>query len=186
VLGLTLAAGALGYWNIDASRHARESLPPATYYGSSYYAIWLRALKVLLQRSGEVSDAELSAGHAQAPGHRQERRLGPEAVEGVLASGGPTNRAGPDPAFAVGDRVRTRNHQPAGHTRLPGYARGCTGTIVAVHGAHVYPDSNAHFAGEAPQPLYTVRFAAEDLYGPDAEPGLSVSIDAWEAYLDRA
>ena len=82
--------------------------------------------------------------------------------------------------------MRTRNHQPAGHTRLPGYARGCTGTVTALHGSHVFPDTNAHGEGEQPQPLYTVRFAATDLYGPDADPSLTVSIDAWEPYLERA
>ena len=186
VLGLTLAAGALGYWNIDASRHARESLPPATYYASSYYAIWLRALENLLERAGEVSAEELSAGHATGTGRRQDRRLSPEGVSGVLARGGPTDRAGPEPAFAVGDWVRTRNHQPAGHTRLPGYARGCAGVVIALHGPHVYPDTNAHFEGEHPQPLYTVGFAATELYGPDADQSVSVSIDAWEAYLEPA
>ena len=29
VLGVTLAAAALGHWNIDAARYARESLPPS-------------------------------------------------------------------------------------------------------------------------------------------------------------
>ncbi|MEC3862452.1 nitrile hydratase subunit beta [Mesobacterium sp. TK19101] len=186
VLGVTLAAGALGYWNLDASRHARESLPPKIYYGASYYEIWLRALEALLQTAGEVTAEELAAGHAQSPGKRTERRLSPEAVPGVLAKGGPTDRSGPAPVFAVGDRVRTRNHQPAGHTRLPGYARGRTGTVIAIHGAHVYPDSNAVFAGEAPCPLYTVRFDASELYGTDADPTLTVSIEAWEPYLERA
>jgi nitrile hydratase len=82
--------------------------------------------------------------------------------------------------------VRTRNLQPSGHTRLPSYARNCCGVITASHGAHVYPDSNAHFEGEAPQPLYTVRFTARELYGEDADPTLCVSIDAWESYLERA
>jgi hypothetical protein len=31
-LGVTLASGTLGAWTIDESRHARESLHPATYY----------------------------------------------------------------------------------------------------------------------------------------------------------
>ena len=186
VLGVTLAAGALGHWNIDASRHARESLPPATYLSASYYAIWLRALEALLVDAGEVTEEELSSGHADAPGHRQHRRLMADAVEDVLAKGGPANRDGPAPAFSFGDRVRTRNHQPSGHTRLPGYARGGAGVVTAVHGPHVYPDTNAHFEGENPKPLYTVRFAAADLYGDDADPTLTVSIDAWEPYLERA
>lgn len=183
-LGLTLAAAALGHWNIDASRHARESLPPAVYYGSSYFRIWLTALEDMLVAAGEVTPAELDAGRALAPGRRPERRLTAKAVADVLATGGPTSRPGPAPAFAVGDPVRTRNHQPAGHTRLPGYARGQTGTVTAVHGCHVFPDSNAHFAGEVPCPLYTVAFAAADLFGDGADPTLTVSIDAWEPYLE--
>ncbi|WP_316014144.1 nitrile hydratase subunit beta [Roseobacter sp. HKCCA0434] len=185
-LGLTLAAGALGHWNIDVSRHARESLPPVIYYTSSYYGIWLRALETLLKGAGELSEAEFAAGHAQRPGKRADRRLAPEAVPGVLAAGGPTERPGPRPGFAIGDRVRTRNHQPPGHTRLPSYARARVGTVTASHGSHVFPDSNAHFEGEQPQPLYTVEFTAEELYGADGDPTLTVSIDAWESYLDRA
>lgn len=186
VLGITLASAALGYWNIDASRHARESLVPAIYYNASYYEIWLRALENLLERAGEITRDELAEGHARSPGRRADRCLTAAFVPEVLARGGPTERPGSDPIFAVGDRVRTRNHQPAGHTRLPSYARGHTGVIEALHGVHVYPDSNAHFAGESPCPLYSVRFEARELFGEDADPTLSVSIDAWEPYLERA
>ena len=45
-LGVTLACGAFGAWNIDESRHARENIPPATYLSASYYEIWIRALEV--------------------------------------------------------------------------------------------------------------------------------------------
>lgn len=186
VLGLTLAAGALGLWNIDASRHARESLPAAIYYSSSYYAIWLRGLEALLKNSGEVTDAELALGHSEAPGQQSARRLEAVAVPKVLEAGGPTDRPGPPPKFGIGDRVRMINHQPAGHTRLPGYARGHVGTIIAVHGAHVYPDTNARFEGECPTPLYTIEFTASELYGDDADPTLCVSIEAWEPYIERA
>jgi hypothetical protein len=86
-------------------------------------------------------------------------------VPAVLAKGGPTERPGPAPRFGIGDRVRTRNHQPKGHTRLPGYARGREGIVTALHGCHVYPDTNAHFEGEQPCPLYTVRFDATELFG---------------------
>lgn len=186
VLGITLAAAALGYWNLDASRHARESLPPAVYYTSSYYEIWLRALEILLERAGEITPEEMGAGHARVPGQRVDRCLPPASVREVLQRGGPTDRPGPEPAFTVGDHVRTRNLQPAKHTRLPGYARGCCGVVTAVHGCHVFPDTHAHFEGECPQPLYTVRFDARDLFGEDADPTLTVSIDAWEPYLEPA
>lgn len=186
VLGLTLACGPLAHWNIDSSRHARESLPPAIYYNASYYEIWLRALTNLLERAGEIGADELAAGHALRPGLRPDRCLTAADAPGVLARGGPADRPGPAPAFAVGDRVRTRNHQPAGHTRLPGYARGRVGVVTAVHGAHVFPDHHAHSPEEDPKPLYTVQFDAGELYGADADPTLTVSIEAWEPYLDRA
>lgn len=186
VLGLTLACGALGHWTLDTSRHARESLPPAVYYNASYYEIWLRALEHLLEAAQEITPDELTNGHALHPPRRPDRRLTAEAVPDVLARGGPTDRTGPKPAFAIGERVRTRNHQPAGHTRLPGYARGAAGVVEAVHGAHVFPDTNAHGDGEHPQPLYTIRFEATELYGDGADPTLSVSIEAWEPYLERA
>ena len=60
-LGITLSCGAFGAWTIDESRHARESLPPATYLSASYYEIWTRALETLLKRHGFVSQAELDA-----------------------------------------------------------------------------------------------------------------------------
>ena len=34
---ITLAAGALGEWNLDISRHYRECLPPKDYKNFSYY-----------------------------------------------------------------------------------------------------------------------------------------------------
>lgn len=186
VLGTTLAAASLGYWNIDASRHARESLPPAVYYGASYYAIWLQALENLLMTAGEVTAEELSSATVAKPGHRVSRKLTEQEVASVLEKGGPTDRPGPAPRFSEGDKVVTRNHQPAAHTRLPGYARGVVGTITASHGPHVFPDTNARFEGENPQPLYTVAFDAKSLFGEDADPTLTVHIEAWEPYLDPA
>jgi nitrile hydratase beta subunit len=186
-LALTLAAGALGRWTLDESRHARESLSPATYYAASYYEIWTRALETLLRRHGLVTAEDLAAGHAEpAPPHP--RRLAAAAVPAVLARGGPTEREAGErrPRYAAGDRVRARLMNPAHHNRLPAYARGRLGRIEAVQGFHVFPDTNAHGQGEAPQWLYTVVFAGTELWGADADAGLSVSIDAWESYLDPA
>jgi len=90
------------------------------------------------------------------------------------------------PAFAEGDTVRARNLNPPGHTRLPRYARGHVGVVVALHGAHVFPDSHAHGKGEDPHPLYTVRFTATELWGAAANPRDSVCLDLWEPYLERA
>jgi len=187
-LGLTLAAGALGGWTIDASRHARESLDPADYAASSYYEIWIKALEALLQRNGLVTAEELAAGHARRRAPGTPRILAAEAVPAVLARGAPVDRdpKGSAPRFAAGDRIRTRLANPPTHTRLPRYASGSLGHIESVQGFFVFPDTNAHGLGEAPQWLYTVVFPAKALWGGDADPAASVSIDAWESYLEPA
>lgn len=186
-LGLTLAAGAMGHWNIDESRHARESLHPADYYSSSYYEIWTKALEALLKRYGFVTADELASGRATEEGTQPKRVLKAEDVPAALARGGPCDRpVESPPRFRPGDRVRTVNNHPSGHTRLPRYARDKTGTIEAAHGGYVFPDANAHGGGEAPQHLYTVVFDGPTLWGASSEPGLTVSIDAWESYLEPA
>jgi nitrile hydratase len=187
-LGLTLAAGALGHWTIDESRHARESLPPADYYASSYYAIWIKALEALLLRHGLVAAEELRAGRAAGPAApRPEHVLSAPDAAAMLARGTSYLReVATPPAFAPGDRVRTAVMHPLGHTRLPRYARGKRGTVERVNGAHVFPDSNAHGNGEAPQWLYTVVFDAAEIWGRDADPAQRLSIDAWESYLEPA
>lgn len=187
VLGLTLACGALGYWNIDESRHARESILPADYYGSSYYEIWLRGLIRLLGNHNELSGAEMAAGKMAVAGRAAAKKLLAKNVQSVLSKGGPTLRAlKSTPRFAIGDRVHTINRDTERHTRLPSYARDKTGVIEAYHGAHVFPDTNAHGAGENPAHLYTVAFDGRTLWGPDSDPELSVSIEAWEPYLEHA
>lgn len=186
-LALTLAAGAMGHWSIDESRHARESLHPADYLSSSYYEIWTKGLEKLLLRHGFVTPADLKAERPVDPAQPAKRKLDAAAVPGVLARGGPTNRdkAGA-PRFKVGDKVRTIMIHPTTHTRLPRYARGKVGTVELLHGAHVFPDTSAHAKGEQPDWLYTVRFDGLELWGRDADPATAVSIDAWEAYLEPA
>ncbi|WP_394892808.1 nitrile hydratase subunit beta [Mesorhizobium sp. AaZ16] len=186
-LGVTLTAGAMGHWTIDESRHARESLHPADYYSSSYYEIWIKALETLLKRHGFVTDEELAAGKAQGAGTTPKRVLTAENVAAVLAKGGPCDRpVDAPPRFKAGDRVRTKNFHPTGHTRLPRYARGKLGVVETVRDGFVFPDSNAHGDGENPQRVYTVVFSAAEIWGEGADPTLTVSIDAWESYLEPA
>jgi hypothetical protein len=90
------------------------------------------------------------------------------------------------PHFVTGQRVRARNMNPIGHTRLPRYARGKEGTIDRDHGVFIFPDTNAHFLGEKPQHVYSVRFAARELWGEQASPRDSVYIDMWDDYLEPA
>jgi nitrile hydratase len=86
----------------------------------------------------------------------------------------------------MGQRVRARNINPVGHTRLPRYARGKTGTVERDHGVYVLPDTNAHFLGEKPQHVYSVRFTARELWGEQASPRDSVYLDMWDDYLEPA
>jgi len=184
-LALTLAMGATGSWNIDISRSARETL--SNYARLSYYEIWFAALEKLLAERGLALADEISAGRTLHPARPVQRVLHAADVPAALAKGSPTLRDIDAPArFAVGDRVRTRAVRVAHHTRLPGYAMGKLGTIEALHGAHVFADAHAQGQGEAPQWLYRVAFDGRELWGDDAAPGLSVTLDAWESYLERA
>src|SRR4051794_10247694 len=173
--GLTLAMGGTGSWNIDTSRHARETLPPAEYLASSYYEIWTKGVEKLVVQSGLVTPEEMKTGRALTPAAPVKRVIKAGDVPAMLARGGPADRpAQQDARFAVRDRVVTRNINPTGHTRLPRYARGKHGVVERVHGTHVFPDSNAHGQGENPQWLYTVRFTGRELWGEAADPTLAV------------
>jgi nitrile hydratase subunit beta len=184
-LGITLSCGAFGAWNIDESRHARENIPPARYLAASYYEIWIRGIDMLLERHGFASHEELFSGHHKHEGVAPKRILTADRVAEVLARGGPCDRVvETKPIFAVGQRVRTRNSNPTTHTRLPRYARAKTGVIEAVQGGFVFADDNAHGQGENPQWVYTVVFDGLEIWGEGADPTLTVSIDAWESYLE--
>ncbi len=184
----TLCCGALGLWNLDTGRHARETLHPADYLSSSYYEIWIKALLKLLAAQGLVSRAELDAGRSLvAPKVTPRPALKAADVPARLAKGGPCDRPLDRAArFAVGDRVRTRNMNPTGHTRLPRYARDKLGVIERNQGSYVFPDTNAHGKGEDPQWIYSVVFKGTELWGPESDPSLSVAIDCWEPYLEQA
>ncbi len=182
-LALTLAMGATGAWNIDMTRGARETL--VDYSVLSYYAIWVKGLERLLLEHGFVQAEELAAGRALTATRVPPRLLRAADVAGALARGAPTVRPASAAArFAVGAEVRTRPGEVPHHTRLPGYARGKRGRIERVLGVHVYADAHAQGLGEQPQWLYTVVLTGPELWGAEAPENLSVSIDAWEPYLE--
>ncbi|MGH7023550.1 MAG: nitrile hydratase subunit beta [Caulobacteraceae bacterium] len=185
VLSLVIASPTRG--NIDAGRHARELIPGPDYLAMSYYERWFAALTAMLVQRGYVTEEELTSGRADPAAPKATPRLAADAVEPSFANVGSYLREeGPPPVFRVGDKVRTRNINPTGHTRLPRYARGHVGVVELLHGAHVFPDVHAHGGGEDPRPLYTVRFTARELWGPEASARDSVSLDLWEPYLERA
>ena len=90
------------------------------------------------------------------------------------------------PRFKAGDCVRARNLHPTGHTRLPRYARGRLGVIARDHGVFVFADASGDGRGKIPQRLYSVRFTARELWGPDASSRDSIHIDLWDTHLDPA
>ncbi len=182
--GLTLAMGAVGGWNLDQSRAARESIPPARYLASSYYQIWFDGLVQLLRERELVSDAELAAGRMHEAPPATVGVLTAAEVPAALARGKSTQRpAAGNARFGDGAAVRTRTLNTPTHTRLPRYCRGKRGVVTAVHGAHVFPDANACGLGEQPHWLYTVRFEAGELWGPDTTAS-AVYVDCWEPYLE--
>src|SRR5262249_19734127 len=148
-----------GVANPDAFRHAIERLDPVAYLTAGYYGRWLAATELLLREAADRAPA-------------------PPASPGALRA------AARAPRFAAGARVRTRRLHTAGHTRLPRYARGLRGTVALVHPAFVFPDTHAHGRGERPQHVYAVRFAARELWGDGAEPGVHVHVDCFEDYLE--
>jgi len=187
VYALARAVGAWRKWNIDASRHQRELIPPAEYLRMSYYEKWLAGLVELLVKSGLVTRAEVENGRPAPGSPTAIPPLTGDEVPPMIAKGAPTSRNVPAVArFQTGQRVRARNMHPVGHTRLPRYARGKFGTIVRDHGVFVFPDTNAHFLGEKPQHVYSVRFAARELWGEQAAPRDSVYLDLWDDYLEPA
>ena len=96
------------------------------------------------------------------------------------ASRRPRSRHGAQPEHRAQPRARgstaiqnraaraCAQYHPTGHTRLPRYARGKTGKIDRDHGVYNFPDTNAHGLGPKRQHVYSVRFAAQELWGPQA------------------
>ena len=155
------------------------------YLSKTYYEIWFAGLARMLVERGLVTPQELEAGRSMHPAKPVSRILKAENVAATLSIRRPYERTIDATAqLKTGDRVRARNMHPAGHTRLPRYVRGHIGTVTHVHGAHVFPNSNAAGLGEEPQWLYTVRFEAPELWGDAADPTVTVSVDAWESYLE--
>jgi nitrile hydratase beta subunit len=187
VRGMVQLIAAWGRVNIDSGRHSLERLPPVDYLRWTYFEKWLAALTNRMLDAGQITPEELASGRKAAgiavatPPITGE--MGAKLLESVHSY---EREIATKPQFAAGDQVRARTINPEGHTRLPRYARGRFGIVTRYHGAHVYPDSNAHFAGEAPQPLYTVRFTARELWGKAANAADTVSLDLWEDYLEPA
>ena len=179
--------------SVPAFRFALECLDPVVYLGSSYYERWIPVKERLLTEEGVVTAEEVEARtqHFRSnPGAAVPRREEPGAAERirklVRTRRSPVRDVGVASRFKAGDAVVTRNINPPGHTRLPRYVRGKHGVVTKLHGIHDFDDTVAIGASENPQPVYNVRFDAEELWGESAEPNTSLYIDIWESYLEPA
>lgn len=187
VFAMYIAGGAWRKWNIDAARYMRELIPPADYLRMSYYEKWYAGLVELLVGRGLVARSEVDSGKPAPGSNRATPPLTAAQVPTARHRGASTSRDVPLAArFQAGQAVRARVINPVGHTRLPRYARGKLGSIYLDHGVFVFPDTNALFQGEKPQHVYSVRFAARELWGDAAKPQDGVYIDLWEDYLEPA
>ncbi len=187
VFGITLAAGSHLRSNLDRGRYELEMLPPRDYLAGYFERWFARLIKagVALGFIDAAARAAIERGQTPTAVPRDHEPLPAAALRHVARTGRPVSRTVERAAaFVVGDTVCARNMQPATHTRLPRYVRGKNGTIVAWHGAHVFPDSNAEHDDENPQHLYSVSFRATVLWGPDAPERDSVILDLFEPYLE--
>lgn len=169
----------------DECRRATESMPAADYLATPYFGRWLHMMEALLLEKGVATPDEIRAGRRAAGGSVWPgARLPADQVWPAFHGGGVARAEVSDPPrFRIGDVVTAKEMNPAGHTRLPRYARGKRGVIHLHHGGFVFADTRAHGLGDSPQHVYNVRFDARELWGEAASAGDALYLDLWESYL---
>lgn len=164
-----------------------EAIPPGDYLRMSYYERWITSITERLVASELVSRTELASGRPDAGSAKDAIALSPATAVAAVFKVPATRRDVPAAArFQSGQHVRARNIHPLTHTRLPRYVRGRSGTIERDHGVFVFADTSVYSQGEKPQHLYSVRFAARELWGEQAAPQDSVYLDLYDDYLEPA
>jgi nitrile hydratase subunit beta len=175
-LGMTMCTFVAGLSNGSQFRHSIERMDAVHYLSSSYYEHWITGVATRAVEAAVITRDEL------------ERRAGghfplsfPLASTGITGAG-PTGTGAP---FAVGSAVRVVDVTTRGHTRCPRYVRRRRGTVVRVDPPASLPDVDAHGDERAYEPIYTVSFSLNELWGPSAEEG-TVHVDLWQSYLEPA
>jgi nitrile hydratase subunit beta len=176
-----------GDWPGGSGRYQRELIPAADYLRMSYYERWLASISALLVKSGMATWQEIETGQAAFGNIKNRDMLRAVDVPALVSAGEPAHSGVAVVAqFHVGERVRARNMNPLGHTRLPRYARGRPGTVVRDYGVFAFMDAKVQGLGDKPQHVYSVRFTARDLWGMQASAVDSVYVDLWDDHLERA
>jgi nitrile hydratase beta subunit len=166
-------------------RYQIELVPPADYLRMSYYERWLTALAQILTKTGMATAAEVESGKAVGEATRGHHVLSvAEVATWIVPDTSPKLTAVAH--FHSGQRVRARNMNPIGHTRLPRYVRGRIGTIERIADVEELQDSDIQGLGAKQQHVYTVRFEARELWGAQASRHDSVYVAMWEGYLESA
>ena len=191
ILPMFPAMALAGAFTLDGFRYGMEQIPAAEYLTSRYYEHWMHSMVHHGVNAGIFDADELDRRTQHYLAHPEEqapRASKPELTETLkqLIPNGmdPRRESDAEPRFKVGDSVRVKADASTTHTRRAGYVRGHVGEVTAAHGTYVYPDTNAVGLGENPEHLYTVKFTAEELWGPDAgSTNTVVHVDLWEPYL---
>ena len=168
-------------FTLDEYRHAIERIPPPVYLRARYYEKWAIGATGLLLERGIIKRSDLKGIKPieLAPTYSLGAKRENESIFHL-----PT--AALKARFKPGDHVMVRNENPPGHTRMPRYVRGKRGVVQFDEGVFPLPDFNAHGGPLTPQHVYSVRFAARELWGAKARARESVAVDLWEAYLEPA
>jgi nitrile hydratase subunit beta len=190
VFAIQMLVGLEGLGAGPGGRPVREEMEPAHYLAASYYERWLYSAEQRLLRKGTITPGEvegvmerLAAGES-VPEHSDAAMA--ERMRADLRAVYPMDAPPADVRFDRGQRVRVKRMHPAGHTRCPRYARGALGVIECVRGADRLPDRAVYGEQVTPEPVYSVAFRSQELWGPSEEAPWTILLDLWDSYLDPA
>lgn len=194
VFCITQIIDTTGIWNLDEHRHEIELMNTADYINDGYYGRWLFAMeslldkkKILTREEVDLRVSEMMADLREYTKSDMSERNWPLEEDQKIRWGACRYEASVEPAYVVGQTVRVRNIHPPGHTRVTAYTRGKVGVIERVNAqAWVLPDTRAHNEGENLQAVYTIKFSACTLWGPQAESNQYLFIDLSEDHIEAA
>ena len=190
VFAIQMLISAEGLGAGPGGRATREEMDPAHYLAASYYERWLYSAEQRLLRRGTIAPGDVEAmvvrleGAETMPPHADAAMA--ERILDELRTAHPMGPAPAQGAFSPGQRVRVRRMHPQGHTRCPRYVRGAVGVVEAVRGVDRLPDRATYGEKIQPEPVYSVSFSSEELWGAGQEPAFTVLLDLWASYLEPA
>jgi nitrile hydratase len=188
VFAIHILEGIEGLGAGPGARSVREEMDPGSYLASSYYERWLYSAEQRLLRKGTIGPGDiesmmrrLEAGE-EIPEHRD--GILAERAVAVLRSVHSMKGVPDDARFEDGQHVRVKRMHPPGHTRCPRYVRGVMGRVEGIRGADRLPDLATYGEDVAREPVYSVAFSSDDLWGSSDEGAWIVLLDLWESYLE--